>query len=175
MDHQDWYIRPVRMTDAASIRDLQKRLDRETPYMLWEPGEEPEESAAWEARLRPFLEEPRHAFWVAEAADSQLAGFARVRGNVARRLAHSALVVMGIAQSYWGQGIGTALLETIEHWAVQNQITRLELTVLASNRRAINLYLKAGFIVEGMRRHSIRYANGEFADEYDMAKLIEEA
>lgn len=61
----------------------------------------------------------------------------------------------------------------MEEWALQHQITRLELTVMVGNRRAVGLYHKMGFVVEALRRKSIRYSGGGFADEYLMAKILE--
>lgn len=48
--------------------------------------------------------------------------------------------------------------------------TRLELTVRCDNEPAIHLYRKNGFVVEGVKKHTMR-VNGEYVDEYTMAKL----
>ncbi|NMP24314.1 GNAT family N-acetyltransferase [Sulfobacillus harzensis] len=164
-------IRDLSEADILLYRDLQQDLDQETPFMLFEPGEAPADAAFWEARLKPFLTEPRHHFWVAED-QGQLVGFLRLVGNRPRRLQHTALVVMGIRQSYWGQGLGTRLMETAIDWAKEQGLSRLELTVVADNWRALALYLKMGFQVEGFRRRSLRMADGTYREEYSMAKLL---
>lgn len=165
-------IRPVRLADAVPLRELQKRLDQETPFMLLEPGEEPEEIEAWERRIASFLEERHSKMWVLEGAGDKLSGFLFVRGNKATRLRHSGLVVVGIRKTLWGQGLGTALFREMEAWALHHGFARLELTVVVANERAIALYHKMGFVVEGLRRRSMRYADGTYVDEYMMAKLL---
>jgi RimJ/RimL family protein N-acetyltransferase len=51
-------------------------------------------------------------------------------------------------------------------------VRRLELTVMSSNKRAIGLYRKLGYRVEGTRRGALLIGN-EAVDELWMAKLLE--
>ncbi|WP_053959352.1 GNAT family N-acetyltransferase [Sulfobacillus thermosulfidooxidans] len=168
-----WTIRLIDKKDAGKFMDLQNALDQETRYMLMEPGELSDSVVEWEKRILPFIDQPQNVFWVVENTDGALVGFLRARGHTPRRLAHSALIVIGIRQAYWGQGIGTQLFQKVEAWAKERGIHRLELEVMVSNRRALGLYHKMGFVVEGLRRHAIRYADGQFVDEYMMAKLLD--
>lgn len=54
---------------------------------------------------------------------------------------------------------------------MENRIVRLELTVLCTNKIALNLYKKSGFEIEGTKRKSM-YIDGEYVDEYYMSKII---
>ena len=70
-----------------------------------------------------------------------------------------------------GQGVGTALMQALvddaDRWA---QVLRLELTVYADNARAIALYRKFGFEVEGTHRaYALR--DGACVDALAMARL----
>jgi RimJ/RimL family protein N-acetyltransferase len=58
-----------------------------------------------------------------------------------------------------------------ELWAHRHRVHRLELTVMAHNAAAVALYEKAGFVIEGTRRHSM-LIDGSYVDEYYMAKLL---
>jgi hypothetical protein len=49
---------------------------------------------------------------------------------------------------------------------------RLELTVHTSNLQALGLYLRHGFQVEGVRRHSL-LVDGRYVDEYLISRLQE--
>ena len=62
-------------------------------------------------------------------------------------------------------------MEEAELWARGHGIHRLELTVMAHNVAAVALYKKAGFAVEGTRRHSMLVA-GSYVNEHYMAKLL---
>ena len=44
------------------------------------------------------------------------------------------------------------------------EIRRLELTVQARNERAVHLYQKFGFDIEGTKKRGARTKNGEFLD-----------
>lgn len=74
-------------------------------------------------------------------------------------------------KAYAGRGIGTALMEEAEHWACERGVHRLELTVMTHNLAAVALYEKAGFAVEGIRRHSM-LVDGSYVDEHYMVKLL---
>jgi RimJ/RimL family protein N-acetyltransferase len=64
------------------------------------------------------------------------------------------------------------LMSVLIEWAQSNPIiTRVELDVLATNRRAISLYLKHGFVVEGCRRQAY-FKAGVFVDGYVMGLLL---
>ena len=92
-------------------------------------------------------------------------------GGTYRRNRHVAHLALGVGQKYAGRGIGTPLLRDLETWAMQAGIHRLELTVMAHNRRAIGLYRRMGFRTEGVRRDAMRVSGG-FVDEFMMAKLL---
>jgi len=87
------------------------------------------------------------------------------------RRQHVADFWMGVADELDGQGIGTALLaealSVTDRWL---NIARLELTVYADNVRAIKLYEKFGFEIEGkLRMYAFR--DGDFADALLMARI----
>lgn len=51
-------------------------------------------------------------------------------------------------------------------------MTRLELTIMVENERALGLYESAGFEREGLHRRAIRLQDG-WRDEFSDAKLLE--
>jgi putative acetyltransferase len=87
------------------------------------------------------------------------------------RQRHMGSLGMGVHDEYAGRGIGELLmrsaLEIADNWL---RLTRIELTVYADNERAIRLYERTGFEVEGLLR---RYATrqGELAHALMMARL----
>ena len=42
----------------------------------------------------------------------------------------------------------------------------------SKNIRAINLYLKNGFVVYGPRPHGMKYADGTYENDYLMMKIL---
>ena len=67
-------------------------------------------------------------------------------------------------------GIGNALFSKIDTWAMENNITRLELTVICSNTIAKHLYEKNGFIVEGIKKKAM-IIDDKYVDVFSMAKI----
>jgi len=100
-----------------------------------------------------------------------LLGYVEAVGGRHERDRHVAYVVIGVRASAAGRGIGTALMHELSAWAARHGVHRLELTVMAHNERAIALYRRSGYEVEGVRRHSIRL-DGSDVDELWMARLI---
>ena len=163
-------IRDVRMQDAPALLELYQELDRETSYMLLEPGERDARVEAQERRIRDALDEPNHKLLVADA-DGELVGFVVALGGPYRRNSHKAHVATGVRRAFWGRGIGTQLFENLIRWAEETGLRRLELLVMTTNEAAIALYRKMGFEVEGTKRHSL-LVDGELVDEWVMARLF---
>ncbi|MEU1461636.1 GNAT family protein [Streptomyces sp. NPDC005727] len=73
-----------------------------------------------------------------------------------------------------GRGIGTEATRLIvAHGFESLGLHRIELAAWAHNQRALRVYEKAGFVVEGVRRE-VQIRDGEWADEVIMAILDRE-
>jgi RimJ/RimL family protein N-acetyltransferase len=163
-------IRKIRETDAESFLNLCRKLDEETQFMMLESGERQTSIEEQTHQIREILQKENQMIFVAEA-DNRLVGYLAAYGGDFKRNRHSAHLVIGILQDFAGQRIGKKLFLELEHWAKQNNLHRLELTVMRHNERAINLYQKMGFEIEGVKKHSL-LVNGKYVDEYYMAKLL---
>jgi ribosomal protein S18 acetylase RimI-like enzyme len=86
--------------------------------------------------------------------------------------AHSGLLGMGVLDGYREQGIGKALMTATLDAAKAAGLTRVELTVREHNQRALKLYEKMGFVIEGVKRRGVRL-DGQYEDLICMAKLFE--
>ena len=163
-------IRHAEVSDAKSLLELFKQIDTETNFMLLEPDERTTTIEDQKKIIQDFAKSNTKAMIVAEENDDLL-GFIIGVGNTTRRNRHSLYCVIGLIQSATGQRLGNQLLSNLEKWATLHGITRLELTVLCHNTRAIRLYKKFGFEVEGTKRHSLKI-DGEYFDEFLMSKLL---
>jgi ribosomal protein S18 acetylase RimI-like enzyme len=156
--------------DAAGLLALKQDLDRETSFMLREPGERREGTEDVAASLGAIADAANSVVIVAEVA-GRLVGYAEARGGRFRRNRITAHVVIGVLAAASGQGVGSGLLRELELWAPAHGIHRLELTVMAHNGRAFDLYERMGYTVEGRRRECL-LVDGRLADELYMAKLL---
>jgi ribosomal protein S18 acetylase RimI-like enzyme len=87
---------------------------------------------------------------------------------------HIGSLGMGIIASYRGLGIGKKLLQTAIQKAQQKGLTRIELTVREKNKRAIALYKKFGFEIEGIHKNGVRI-EGKYENHLFMALLLGDA
>uniref|UniRef100_A0A7C4QXG8 N-acetyltransferase n=1 Tax=candidate division CPR3 bacterium TaxID=2268181 RepID=A0A7C4QXG8_UNCC3 len=77
-------------------------------------------------------------------------------------------------KDYWSSGYGyDASRLLIDHAFNKMKLHKLYLNVYDYNKRAIGLYKKLGFKIEGTRRENIFY-NNKFHDEYLMGLLSRE-
>jgi RimJ/RimL family protein N-acetyltransferase len=138
--------------------------------MLLEPGERTTTVEEQREQIEHILSQENQTILVAEH-EGQLVGYLSAIGGSFRRNRHSVYIDVGILQAFTGQGIGTQLFITMEEWARQHGLHRLELTVMTHNQAGLALYKRQGFEIEGVRKHAL-FVNGRYVDEYVMAKLL---
>jgi RimJ/RimL family protein N-acetyltransferase len=110
-------------------------------------------------------------FLVAEAG-GQIIGNLTCQGGPRQATRHVTVLGMSVAREWRDQGVGSQLMRRAIEWARASQVVkRIELNVFARNQRAIHLYEKFGFAIEGSRRSAI-YRDGEYLDDYVMGLLI---
>jgi len=97
------------------------------------------------------------------------AGMHPVAAALRRR--HAAMIGISVIAEAQGRGVGTALMQALCDYADRWMgILRIELTVYDDNARAIALYRKFGFEVEGRHRgYALR--DGRYVDALTMARL----
>ncbi|MBW5446529.1 GNAT family N-acetyltransferase [Cohnella sp. CFH 77786] len=163
-------IREISEDDNMLFLQLNKQLDQETNFMLFEPGERSTTLEQQRQIISTFIQSKNSNIFVAEL-DTQLVGHLTVIGGNLSRIEHRAHLVIGILNKFIGQGIGNELFNHLEVWRQTTCITRLELTVITQNERAISLYNKHGFEIEGIKKNSMKI-NHEYFDEYMMGKTF---
>jgi RimJ/RimL family protein N-acetyltransferase len=166
----DARIRAARPDDAAALLRLKRRLDQETSFMLLEAGERDASVPALARELGSAARSGNSVVIVAEIG-GELAGYVELTGGTFHRSQATAYVVIGVLAAAGGKGVGRGLLEEAKRWAVAHGVHRLELTVMAHNHRAIGLYQRTGFSVEG-RRAECLLIDGQFIDELYMAMVL---
>ena len=163
-------IREITVDDAAAFLALRRKLDEETKFMMYEPGERKTTVDQQRNELEQLLLERTSLIVVCEM-DNRLVGALTARRMNLNRVNHSAYVVVGVLQDHAGRGIGKKLFQALEDWSRDQGIHRLELTVMCHNLAAVALYTKMGFEVEGTKKHAMR-VDDQYVDEYYMAKLL---
>lgn len=166
-------IRRAGEDDAAAVLALGRALDSETQFMMHEPGERTTTVEEQRKRIHAMTVSGNGAIFLALNDADEMVGLLGAQGGAYRRNRRTVHIFIGILQAYTGHGIGRRLFETMEAWARAWGAHRLELSVMAHNERAIGLYRKMGFTVEGRMRDTL-YVGGQYIDEFIMAKILEE-
>lgn len=170
MDSSRLIVRHVTEADAALWLALARRIDDETRFMMFEPGERKTTVEEQAARFRAMQAAGNQTLFLAEV-DGEPVGYLGAMGGILNRVRHKVLIFIGIRAGFQGQGIGTALFTEMEAWARSWGAHRLELTVMPHNAAGLALYKKMGFEIEGTARHALR-VDGTYVDEVTMAKVL---
>ncbi|SFG43112.1 Protein N-acetyltransferase, RimJ/RimL family [Halobacillus alkaliphilus] len=155
---------------AEAYVKLGEQLEAETDFLLYGAGERQMSVEQAESMLESIQEQENAVILAAENA-GELIGHIMCIGGRAERNRHTVQIVTGVLKMYQGQGVASQMFSKMEEWARKNQVHRIELTVMVHNEPAIQLYKKAGFIKEGVKRDSL-YVNHQWVDEYAMAKIL---
>ena len=167
-------IREITANDTEKFFDMLCRLDEETEFMMYEPGERQEKTKDF-TRLNSVIASAVSGddlLLIAETEKKEIVGFLHAERGKLNRIRHMAYVVVGIREIFRGQGIGTEGVRRLDDWAKEKGVVRLDLTVECPNTKAKNLYEKNGFQVEGIRSESMKVA-GRLTDEYYMSKICD--
>jgi RimJ/RimL family protein N-acetyltransferase len=159
----------IKKSDGEKYLKLMKELDQETSFMLYEPDERKTTIKEMEQKIEKI--NARGGVIIAAELENQLIGFITASRIPLKRVKHRVHIVVGVLKKESGKGIGTRLFEELIEWAKNNEISRLELTVMKHNEKAINLYKKIGFEIEGTKKNSL-IIDENFVDEYYMGMIL---
>jgi putative acetyltransferase len=158
------FIRRAELSDAAQIQRVYASSNTfagtlQLPY----PSVE-----MWQERLRQV---DANDLVLIAMYDGVIVGTGGLQTEKKVRRHHAASIGLGVADSFTGRGVGSALLVELlslaDNWL---NLSRLELTVFCDNAAAVHLYGKFGFEIEGKHRgYALR--NGVYVDAYAMARF----
>ncbi|WP_375511986.1 GNAT family N-acetyltransferase [uncultured Nostoc sp.] len=86
----------------------------------------------------PNAHPPIACLWVGNAID-------QVQGN-----RHAHIFILYVVPEYRRRGIGTALMQYVENWAIQRGDRQIGLQVFQSNKPALNLYNQLGYQTQSL-------------------------
>lgn len=152
------YLKTIKLKDGRECilrngeeRDGQAALDNfiltheQTDYLLTYPDENTM-TAEQEGRFLQKKTDSETEVEILAEVDGVVAGLAGIDTVGGRdKIRHRADFGISIDRKYWNLGIGTALLNACMDCAREAEYEQLELSVVAENETAINMYRKAGF------------------------------
>jgi RimJ/RimL family protein N-acetyltransferase len=165
-------IRSATKNDASAILDLSKSVIGEEVYQLTSGAEFKMTIDAEEKWIESHLTNPSRIILVAQV-NSKVVGMLDFSNGHRQRIAHTGEFGMSVEKGYRDQGIGSLLLQVLIEWAAQNKtIEKIGLNVHSDNDRAIALYKKMGFEIEGVRKRDLKYGEGQYVDTTVMGRFV---
>ena len=160
-------VRPARDQDAHAFAGVIAAVAAEERWIGTEP---PVDVAARAARVRESIAR-RDGRWVLEDDDGTVVGCLGLQPTHARGVVSLGMAIVADAR---GRGGGLALMDAAMAWLQdQRELHKVELEVWPDNERAIALYERYGFEIEGLRRDHYRRRDGSLRSSMIMARLLD--
>jgi RimJ/RimL family protein N-acetyltransferase len=125
----------------------------------------------WKAVLYRSESAPQHLLAVAELRGEIIGTVRLFAGMCGFKDRHVAELGIFVLPPYRGHGIGKLLMAYALDWAASQDLQKIMLNVFATNHRAIHMYERFGFVLEGKRKMQYNIG-GEYVDEILMAKFL---
>ncbi|MCP1355175.1 GNAT family N-acetyltransferase [Aneurinibacillus migulanus] len=167
-DRKVLVLRQALEEDAPQIIQRLHRVLDEGVYL--EEEKETVNSTEEEAMLIRQMSEEGSMYTVAEIGDS-IAGVAQIKRGQMEMNRHTGTFRIWLGPEFQGYGIGSKLMDYALQWAGHHGLKKVCLDVFADNERAIDMYKKYGFVVEGRRKEQF-VLNDQRVDEVFMSKFI---
>jgi RimJ/RimL family protein N-acetyltransferase len=151
-------IRPATDADVPALNALVTVVACERAYLGSPEGFTLEQTQGHLTHLRQA-----NGIALVAADGDRLLGWIDITRGPFEGLTHCGRLGMGLAPDARGQGLGRLLLERALDDGFGIGLERIELEVFASNRHALALYRRAGFVEEGRRRRA-RHIDGAYDD-----------
>ncbi len=152
--------------------DLYLRVLAEERWFISSPDEVLVDGDAMGAQIGWMNRQENCVFLVARL-NRALVGAIKVTGGDLRRVQHVGRLEVFVEPGARGGGVGTALVEAAIQWAEESpRLKKLSLNVFDDNPRAMSVYERLGFVVEGRRPGEYRERDGTLRGDVLMARAV---
>jgi putative acetyltransferase len=163
-------FRPEQSTDTEMLWEMFSTLSEESSSNLLPPFTR-ERIESWTNNINYDEVLVIVAVIKQKSKQQRIIGSASLKFNSQEPLKHKAELGITIHDDYQNIGIGTALLTHLIGIAKTRSLIKIWLHVKTDNNRAIHLYTKAGFTIEG-KLCKASLVNGKYRDEYRMGRFL---
>lgn len=168
MNNFDIQIIPFTYRHAHLFSKLRRDIDHESDHLLAKKNERKENGIHVLVRL--LLSQRRIVTFLSFHGTTDVGyvslvfpKFAKLRGNT--------YLTIAVREKYRGKGIGNMLMNKAEEYAKTKGIRRIELEVFGGNTKAIELYTKRNYEIEGIKKEAVQTSDG-FDDIVIMVKRL---
>lgn len=163
-------IRQARPEDAPLLAQAEREIAQTPGMLVSQPNEL---SDAQFLAMIDKLASGKNGIYLVAECDGAIVGHAFLEPLHLKAISHVANLTVAVHQGWQGKGIGSLLLKRLIDWAKASEnIEKIELSVRASNARAIGLYEKMGFTMEGRLKNRIKIGPDQYIDDILMALFV---
>lgn len=162
-------IHPLKITDARYYSKWLADSDVCKFQFAQKPMKRTEQEQ--KKRLRKLLKNHNEKYFLV-SIDGHAIGTTSILVDKKNKCADFSIMIG--ARKEWGKGYGKKVVQFMLRYAFHVlKLNRVELDVFSFNKRAIHMYKKAGFKIEGKKKQKV-FWNGKFYDEIEMGLLKSE-
>lgn len=164
-------IEEASIGDASTLVAYVERISGESDFLSFGPGEfgvtvEEEKGILEDYRLSA------HKLYLVARIDDDIVGTLTFDAGHRPRMAHCGGIGMSVRRDFWSEGIGSLLIDELIRRSVANGVVKkINLLVRTDNDRAIGLYRKKGFLIEGTITKDT-CVNGRYFDHHLMGLFL---
>jgi len=167
-DGRRFIIERPTVENAGEIIQYSRKIFSSTDQVLTTPDEYRitiENEIEW---IKNINDNPNSLLLIAKL-NNNIIGFLFFIQNSKKKTSHTGEFGVNVHPNYQRLGVGQHLTEAMLRWARKNkQIEKIILQVFATNKKAIELYRKIGFIEEGRHIKAVRQLDGTYVDILQM-------
>ena len=170
----NYRIREANIDDAKNIIEYIKKVSDETNFLISDSSERNftvKKEREFLQNIQSSILEKMFLYEIRNEFENKIVGICSIEGINKIRIKHRVDLAITVLKNYWGNGIGMALINYTIDYCKMNSIKKIELTVRVDNERALKLYKKFGFEIEGEVKNFI-YLNGNYYNCFFMGLLL---
>lgn len=114
----------------------------------------------------------KNGLWLVAKFENKIIGEIDLTISKLYKLKQNAKLTLGVHPNWQSLGVGSILMKEALNWASKRNLKRIYLDVFSINQKAIDLYKKFGFEIEGIRKNHVHVSHNNYIDEVLMAKFI---
>ena len=166
----NYLIREANIEDAKNVIEYIKIVSDETDFLISDSSERNFTVRKEKEFLQNIQSSILEKIFLFEI-ENKIVGMCSIEGINKIRIKHRVDLAITVLKNYWGNKIGEKLIDYAIDYCKSNCIKKIELTVRIDNERALKLYKKFGFEIEGEIKNFI-YLNGNYYNCYYMGLLL---
>ncbi|MDO5734478.1 MAG: GNAT family N-acetyltransferase [Eubacteriales bacterium] len=164
-------IREIQVKDAAEMLEYLKAIMGESDFLNSYP-EEINITVEEEVKMIKGFNKSENTLMLVVEMDRRLIANATITRLRRQKMRHRGNIALAVRKEFWNLGIGKKLLQCLEDYAKELELSQLELDYFSGNERARALYEKSGFIQVGEIPNAYILRDGTSYNNINMVKNL---